>query len=154
MHAKLVVDNDADFDKFMETGGTEWEDYKTKPAEWGKIQYERKGCSTCHSIDGSHQRQGPSWKGIWGKMEKLNDGKQVLVDEPTFSESMMHPQAKIVEGFDPIMPTFQGLLRETEIQGLDAFIKSLGNDPNGGPAAPTVLKLPPPKPKDQAAPSQ
>ena len=82
MHAKLVVDNDADFDKFMETGGTEWEDYKTKPAEWGKIQYERKGCSTCHSIDGSPTKGGgPSWKGIWGKMETLNDGKQVLVDE-------------------------------------------------------------------------
>jgi len=48
------------------------------------------------------------------------------------------------------MPTFQGLLRETEIQGLEAFIKSLGNDPNGGPPAPTILTLPPPKPKDQA----
>ncbi len=52
MQAKLYVDTQAEFDKFMETGGTEWEDYKMKPAEWGKIQYERKGCVTCHSIDG------------------------------------------------------------------------------------------------------
>jgi cytochrome c oxidase subunit II len=38
---------------------------------------------------------------------------------------MMLPQAKMVAGFDPVMPTFQGLLRENEINGLIAFIKSL-----------------------------
>ena len=49
----------------------------------------------------------------------------MLVDETYVRESMMFPQAKIVAGFDPIMPTFQGLLRENEINGLMAFIKSL-----------------------------
>jgi cytochrome c oxidase subunit 2 len=126
MQAKLTVDTPAEFAKWMETGGTEWEEYfKTnRQAEWGKIQYEAKGCSTCHSIDGT-KGQGPSWKGIWGKMEKMNDGKTVLVDENYVRESMMQPQAKIVAGFEPIMPTFQGLLREHEIKGLIAFIKSL-----------------------------
>jgi cytochrome c oxidase subunit 2 len=157
MQAKLVVDTQEEFDKFMLTGGTEWEDYKGKPADWGKLQYERKGCKTCHSIDGSKTPQGgPSWKGIWGKMEEMNDGKKVLVDEAYVRESMMQPQAKIVKGYDPIMPTFQGLLRETEIQGLEAFIKSLGSDPSSGPPAPTVLALPPPpaKPGTAAAPGQ
>jgi len=144
MTAKLVVDTPEDFQKFVETGGTEWEDYKTNPAAWGKLQWERKGCSTCHSIDGSRTANGgPSWKGIWGKMEKLNNGQTVLVDPDYVLESMMQPQAKIVAGFEPIMPTFQGLLRPHEIQGIMAFIKSLGNDPNGGPPAPTVLSLPP-----------
>jgi cytochrome c oxidase subunit 2 len=152
MQAKLVVENQADFDKFMLTGGTEWEDYKGKPADWGKLQWERKGCQTCHSIDGTKISQGgPSWKGIWGKMEKMNDGKEVLVDAAYVRESMMQPQAKIVFGFEPIMPTFQGLLRETEIQGLIAFIRSLGNDPNSGPPAPTFLALPPPVSKDKPA---
>lgn len=156
MQAKLVVESEADFQKFMETGGTEWEDYKMKPAEWGKLQYERKGCSTCHSIDGTRMAQGgPSWKGIWGKMEKMNDGKSYLVDADYVRESMMSPQAKIVAGFEPIMPTFQGLLREHEIQGLMAFIKSLGNDPNGGPPAPAVLSLPPkPAPGQNGAPAK
>ncbi len=67
----------------------------------------------------SRPPRGPSWKGIWGKMEKLNDGQTVLVDEDYVRESMMQPQAKIVAGFEPIMPTFQGLLREHEIQGID-----------------------------------
>jgi cytochrome c oxidase subunit 2 len=122
MQAKVFVDTPADYEKWMATGGTEYLDYS--PEAWGKIQYERKGCSTCHSIDGSASK-GPSWKGIWGKMEKLNNGTTVLVDEAYVRESMMFPQAKIVAGFDPIMPTFQGLLRENEITGLIAFIKSL-----------------------------
>jgi cytochrome c oxidase subunit II len=94
------------------------------PEEWGKIQYEQKGCATCHNVDGTRSK-GPSWKGIWGKMEKLKGGGTVLVDEAYVRESMLQPQAKIVEGFDPIMPTFQGLLRENEIRGLVAYIKSL-----------------------------
>ena len=64
-------------------------------------------------------------KGIWGKMEKLKGDGTVLVDEAYVRESMLQPQAKVVEGFDPIMPTFQGLLRENEIRGLVAYIKSL-----------------------------
>ena len=67
--AKLIVDTPADFAKWMETGGTEWEEYRDKNTwqEWGKIQYERKGCNTCHTVDGTTSK-GPSWKGIWGKM--------------------------------------------------------------------------------------
>jgi cytochrome c oxidase subunit II len=131
MRAVLTVENDADFANFLATGGTEWEDYfsgkdPTKtPADWGKLQWERKGCNSCHNLDGTRSK-GPSWKGIWGKMEKLNNGTTVLVDEAYVRESMMQPQAKIVEGFEPIMPTFQGLLKENEIKGLVAFIKSLG----------------------------
>jgi len=130
MKGVLTIENDADFAKFLLTGGTEWEDYfsgkdpKKTPAEWGKLQYERKGCNSCHTLDGSRSK-GPSWKGIWGKMEKLSDGKTVLVDETYVRESMMNPQAKVVDGFQPIMPTFQGLLKENEIKGLVAFIMSL-----------------------------
>ena len=102
--------------------GDEWKNHS--PEEWGKIQWEQKGCQSCHNIDGTKSK-GPSWKGIWGKMEKLNDGKEVLVNADYVRESMMQPQAKIVAGFEPIMPTFQGLLRENEIRGLVAFIKSL-----------------------------
>jgi cytochrome c oxidase subunit 2 len=93
MQAKLTVETDAEFKKFLETGGTEWEDYRGKPADWGKLQWDRKGCSTCHSLDGK-RGQGPSWKGIWGKKEKMQDGSEVLVDENYVRESMMLPQAK------------------------------------------------------------
>jgi len=126
MRAVLTVENDADFAKFMETGGTEWEDYfkNHKEADWGKIQWERKGCNSCHNLDGTRSK-GPSWKGIWGKHEKLTGGGTVLVDAAYVRESMLSPTAKVVDGFEPVMPTFQGLLRENEIKGLIAFIQSL-----------------------------
>ena len=67
MQAKLIVENEADFKKCMETGGNEWEEYKIKPEEWGKMQWERKGCATCHSIDGTQRGQGPELEGNLGQ---------------------------------------------------------------------------------------
>lgn len=122
MHAKVFVDTPEKYAEWMATGGDEWKNHT--PEEWGKIQYDQKGCATCHTIDGSKSK-GPTWKGIWGKPVKLNNGTSVLVDENYVRESMMQPNAKVVDGFEPIMPTFQGLLRENEIRGLVAFIKSL-----------------------------
>jgi len=130
MRGKLTVETDEAFAQFIITGGTEFESYfdgsdpKKTPIEWGKIQYERKGCNSCHTVDGSTSK-GPSWKGKWGKMETLNNGSAVLVDEAYVRESMMQPTAKVVKGFEPIMPTFQGLLRPHEIRGLVAYIESL-----------------------------
>jgi cytochrome c oxidase subunit 2 len=122
MHAKLFVDTPEKFADWMATGGDEWMHHT--PEEWGKIQWDQKGCQTCHTTDGSKSK-GPSWKGIWGKPVKLNNGSSVVVDENYVRESMMQPNAKVVDGFEPIMPTFQGLLRENEIRGLVAYIKSL-----------------------------
>ena len=130
MKGFLTVDNDADFAKWMETGGTEWEDYfngkdpKKTPADWGKITYERVGCNSCHTVDGTKSK-GPSWKGVYGSMVPLNNGTSVLADEAYIRESMMSPQAKVVKGFDPIMPTFQGLLKPNQQNGLVAYIESL-----------------------------
>jgi cytochrome c oxidase subunit 2 len=124
MRGTLTVESDADFANYLATGGTEWEEYKTHMADWGKIQWERKGCNSCHTTDGSKSK-GPTWKGIWGSMVKLKDGSSVLVDEKYIKESEDFPQAKIVEGFEPIMPTFQGLIRPHEFEGIVALIKSL-----------------------------
>jgi cytochrome c oxidase subunit II len=122
MLGKLTVDNDADFKKWLETGGDEWKSYA--PEVWGKMQREQKGCATCHSIDGT-RGQGPSWKGIYGKMEKMSDGKSYLVDDAYLQESMMQPNAKVVASFEAIMPSFQGLLHPQDIRGLIAYIKTL-----------------------------
>jgi cytochrome c oxidase subunit 2 len=124
MQATLIVESDADFQNYLATGGTEWEAYKDNMAAWGKIQWERKGCNSCHTLDGNKSK-GPSWKGIWGKMEKMNNGTVVLVDEAYIKESENMPQAKIVDGFQPIMPTFQGLIKPHEFEGIVALIKSL-----------------------------
>ncbi len=81
MQAKLTVDTPEDFQKFDGDRRHRMGRLQDQPADWGKLQWERKGCSTCHSIDGTASQRRPSWKGIWGKMEKLNNGQTVLVDD-------------------------------------------------------------------------
>jgi cytochrome c oxidase subunit 2 len=122
MLAKIWVDDEAAYQKWLEEGD---EQTRTMPLkDLGKIIWENRGCNTCHSIDGT-RGQGPSFKGIWGKPHKLADGSSVVVDANYIRESIVNPQAKVVAGFEPIMPTFQGLLREREILAVIEFIKSL-----------------------------
>ncbi|HXN47382.1 MAG TPA: cytochrome c oxidase subunit II [Bryobacteraceae bacterium] len=121
MLAKIFVDDEKKYADWLATGGDLG---KNMPlAQFGALLYDSRGCKTCHSLDGV-RGQGPSFKGIWGHPVKLSDGKSVMVDENYVRESILFPQAKIVAGFEPIMPTFQGLLREREIQALMEFVKA------------------------------
>lgn len=94
------------------------------PEEFGAKLYTQRACNTCHSIDGS-KNVGPSFKGIFGRTEQLKDGSTIIVDEEYIRESILNPQAKLVQGYDPVMPAFQGLLRDREIEALIAYLKSL-----------------------------
>jgi cytochrome c oxidase subunit II len=120
MLGDLYVDTPAKYAEWLEKGDEEL--YKMKPADLGRMVWEMKGCNSCHSLDGS-RGEGPSFKGLYGRNEKLRDGSTVLVDENYIRESVLNPNAKVVAGFEPVMPTFQGLLREIEIKGVIAFIK-------------------------------
>ncbi|MBI4875779.1 MAG: cytochrome c oxidase subunit II [Acidobacteria bacterium] len=122
MLGRIWVDNDAAYQKWLEEGDESTRSMPLK--ELGKMIYESRGCSTCHSIDGS-RGQGPSFTGVFGHEIKLADGKTVQGDANYIRESILQPQAKIVAGYEGIMPTFQGLLREREIVALIEFIKSL-----------------------------
>jgi len=61
----------------------------------------------------------------FGTMVPLSDGSQVLMDENYIRESVLYPQAKARPGFPPSMPSFEGQLKEKEIEGIIAYIKSL-----------------------------
>ena len=68
---------------------------------------------------------GPTWKGIWGKSEALASGGPVTVDENYIRESILEPQAKLVQGFGPQMPTFKGILADKEIDAIISYLKTL-----------------------------
>ena len=74
MKAKIYVDTPTKFAKWMETGGDEWKHHDARRSG-ARSSTNSKGCETCHTVDGSKSK-GPSWKGICGKMEKLNNGKE------------------------------------------------------------------------------
>jgi cytochrome c oxidase subunit 2 len=93
-------------------------------AQQGKKVMEQKGCIACHSDDGS-RKIGPSYKGLFGSKVVLMDGSTVTADEAYLRESIENPNAKVVKGYAPTMPTFKGLLTETEMNAVLAYIKSL-----------------------------
>jgi cytochrome c oxidase subunit 2 len=65
---------------------------------------------------------------------QLQGGGTVVADEAYIRESIVNPQAKIVNGFLPIMPTFQGLVTEEQLLQLSAYVRSLGEVPAPAPA--------------------
>jgi cytochrome c oxidase subunit 2 len=71
--------------------------------------------------------------GLFGKSVQLQDGKTVTANEDYIRESILEPQAKVIAGYQPIMPTFKGLVSEEAILQLIAYIKSL-NAPERKPA--------------------
>lgn len=94
------------------------------PLELGAQLYQRKGCVSCHTVDGS-PRVGPTWKGIWGTTVTGRDGTTRHVDEEYLRESIKSAQAFVVAGYPPTMPSFEGQLRPRELDALVVYIKSL-----------------------------
>jgi len=92
-------------------------------ASAGEKLFQRLGCVTCHLANDTGR--GPSLVGLLGKKVQLQGGVSVLVDESYVRESILNPQAKLVAGYPPIMPTFKGLISEDGIMQILAYLKSL-----------------------------
>ena len=122
--AVVVVHKDlADYKKYLDD--KQADQMNLPPVELGKMLYEKKGCNQCHTVDGS-ARVGPSWKQAdWGQMITMDNGEKVKMDENYIRESILVPTAKARPGFQKgAMPTFD-TLKDTEVAGLIAYIKSL-----------------------------
>lgn len=89
----------------------------------GQALSQSKGCVACHTVDGS-PRVGPSWKGLYGKLETMSDGSTARVDEAYLQSFIRNPQARQVKGFPPVMPRIE--LSDEELAALVAYIQSLG----------------------------
>ena len=97
------------------------------PVVAGEKLFVEKACSTCHLSDG--KGRAPSLNGLYSNKVLLADGSTVVADDAYIRESILQPNAKIVAGFQPVMPTFQGQLTEEQILALTAYIKSLQAQP-------------------------
>jgi cytochrome c oxidase subunit II len=90
-------------------------------AQKGKEIYVSKGCVGCHSLDGS-TGVGPTFKGLYGKIEELTDGTKVTADDAYIAESIREPTLKVTKGFGPLMPVLG--LSDEEIKNVSEFIKT------------------------------
>lgn len=124
MIGNVVVMEPRDYAQWMSGGPS------VSLPEAGKQLFTSLGCSTCHRFD--IQGRGPNLQGAFGKPVLLEDGRTVMVDDNYVRESILNPTAKIVNGFKPVMPTFQGLVSDEQLNALVAYVKSLGGQSAGG----------------------
>lgn len=108
------------------------------PIEMGRDLFENKlGCASCHA--GGPTQRGAKLEGIFNKDVKLVGGDTVKADEAYIRNSILNPSSQVVEGFQPIMPTFKGQVTEEQLVGLVAYIKSLsGVTGDTTPSAPAA----------------
>jgi cytochrome c oxidase subunit 2 len=121
MLATVVVHEPGGYETWLADASNLFDKY-TLP-EIGEIYYTKFGCKSCHSLDGTRVI-GPSFKGIWEAEHVLVDGSRVIVDENYIRESILEPQAKVVAGYDPVMPTFKGRFKDEDITAMIEFIKT------------------------------
>ena len=91
----------------------------------GERLFGRLGCTNCHSPDARGRTRAPLLAGVFGKPAALDSGRTTLRDEAYLRESILNPRAKVVAGYVPEMPTFQGQVTEENLLELIAYIKSL-----------------------------
>lgn len=93
------------------------------PEAAGERLFVSLGCVTCHRADASGR--GPDLTGFFGKPVELRDGRRVAANEAYVRESILNPTVKIVKGYEPVMPTFQGLVTEEQMLQILAYLKGL-----------------------------
>jgi cytochrome c oxidase subunit II len=130
MIGRIVAMDPDDYEQWL-AGGT-----GATPAAGGEKLFADLACNTCHKPDTGGR--GPVLHGVAGKPVQLADGSTVVADDNYLRESIMNPQAKIVAGYQPLMPTFQGLVSEEGIMQLIAYIKSLQATGAAAGAAPAA----------------
>lgn len=122
MMAKVVVKEPQEFQDWLSTAAAA--DANVPPVELGGQLVQRNACLTCHSQDGS-ELQGPTFKGIFGREQRMEDGTVVTVDENYIRNSILRPQSQIVEGYLPVMPPYEGTLNDTQIDAIIEYLKTV-----------------------------
>jgi cytochrome c oxidase subunit 2 len=107
----------------------------------GEQLFAQLACNTCHRVGEAAAAglpaRAPSLEGLFGTPVTLTSGRSVVVDEGYVRESILNPKAKIVQGWQPIMPTYQGQVSEEQLNELVVYIKNLGSEapPEAAPKA-------------------
>lgn len=130
MHAKVFIQSNDVYQAYLKAleGGP-----NVTPEQRGAKIYAKKTCITCHTIDGT-SGTGPSWKGVWGKDEKLDEGSSKpdrVVDEQYVTDSILDPSKDVVlrpdgrsYGRPSAMPA-RLITDQKDIDAVIAYLKTL-----------------------------
>jgi cytochrome c oxidase subunit 2 len=119
----------ADFQAWLSAGRAE-----DSPVAAGQKLFQDLACSTCHRADS--QVRGPVLTNLFGRTVALQGGGSAVADDAYIRESIVNPQARVVAGYQPTMPTFQGLVTEEQLLQLVAYLHSLNQPGAPGSEAP------------------
>jgi cytochrome c oxidase subunit 2 len=139
MIGSIIVMQPSEFDNWLSGNAGQ-----QSPAVAGAQLFQTLGCVSCHGANGEGGR-GPTLAGLFGRKVFLTNGQTLNADENYIRESIENPQAKVVNGFQPIMPTFQGQVTPEQLIQLMAFIRSLqvtGAQTSATPPSPSVSGSP------------
>jgi cytochrome c oxidase subunit II len=120
MRGRIIVMRQEDYADWL-TKQPEGDDL----AHVGAKLFVSRGCSGCHA-DAS-KVHAPKLAGLYGRGVQLSDGRQIKADDGYIRDSILQPKRDITAGFEPIMPSYAGLLDDGEIQSLTAYIRSLAS---------------------------
>jgi cytochrome c oxidase subunit 2 len=127
MIGKVVAQTATDYAAWL--SGKETAD--RPPQLTGEQLFTELQCASCHR-SGAEPARCPQLGGLFGQRVQLAGGQQVTADEAYIRESILRPAAKVVAGFEAVMPPYENRLSEEEVLQLIAYIKSL-NATGGGP---------------------
>jgi cytochrome c oxidase subunit 2 len=120
MTGRIVVLEENEFSRWLAS-----QDVNGTLAAQGERLYRQLGCAACHSA-GSTVRA-PALDGLYGKAVPQSDGAVILADEAYLRDSILKPRARIVAGYDSVMPSYEGKITEDELIAVVAYIKSLAD---------------------------
>jgi cytochrome c oxidase subunit 2 len=137
MIGSVIVMQPTEFDNWLSGNASQ-----QSPAVAGQQLFQSLGCVSCHGANGEGGR-GPALAGLFGRRVFLTNNQTLTADEGYIRESIENPQAKVVVGFNPIMPTFQGQVTPEQLIQIISFIKSLQvtNAESGSPATAASPKV-------------
>lgn len=149
MLSHVIVQEPAEFAKWLEEIKNPYLTHSE--LDVGKMLYETRGCTTCHTVDGK-PNTGPTFKDLFGSQVPIKGQGNVLADENYIRESILYAQAKIVEGFPSPspMPAFADQFSPRDIDSMIAYMKSISVHFKGDLSPYKVIK---PTSKPATAPS-
>ncbi|MGH9571109.1 MAG: cytochrome c oxidase subunit II [Candidatus Angelobacter sp.] len=136
MVGEVVVMKPEDYAEWLASGKAEG-----SLASMGEKLFQEFSCTTCHRPDSG--ARGPNLQGLYGRPVRLSDNRVIVADDNYIRESILNPNAKVVAGFQPIMPTFQGVVSEEGLIQITEYIKHMSqqeSEPINNRSTPTEIR--------------
>jgi cytochrome c oxidase subunit II len=118
MIGKVIAMEPADYEKWLNSASS----VGIAMASSGAELFSKYGCNACHRQTGP---RGPALEGLYGKEVKLASGETVTADQDYIRESILNPNAKLVQGYQQLMPTYKGQLTSDQVNQLIEYVRSM-----------------------------